>query len=938
MVFSRNCGCNALRNWIVTQSDVKDFGDLRNVTVLHYDKLGRIRLSRQLETKVDDPATAAADESAGIKTDMKYVFTADRNETWVSNPYRNSESTAPTRGWNIKRLDKAGRACYEESFAGSGDPTVGTQTPNACTCQPSPGAVAVTAHTYEASPSWTSERVVDAAGKVRQSYQDALGRLVALVEDPDTARYHTYYSYDLLNNLTQTQQVGTCSGDPVASRCSGGQTRAFVYTSLKRLSSATSPELSNNAISYVYDPNGNLASKISPGLQATFAYDPLNRIKTRTYSDGPTPSVTYCYDGKTWDQTIGGCSGSASAPSLGHLTEVGSSVSKTSYSYNYAGQITGSTQTTANQAFPFTYKYNAAFKLASETYPTGREIATEYDDAGRPKYLKGTFGGTEKYYIGNPNPTPPLTIQYAPHGALSSLPMANGVTETWSYNSRLQPTRIQAGSLLTILNCYQSSDDASDCGLLPVQGNNGNVQRQKITRNTQTWVQNYTYDALNRLSTATETTANGWTQTYGYDPYGNRWLASGLQLSSLTPTAQNVFDAATNRLVGTNNYDLRGNQRLYDAFTLTHDGDDKLLYATSSTKATKYEYDGEGRRVRAHSCSGSSPCEPGSGTSTTVFAYDAFGKLAVEYRPESDTTGTSFYTQDHLGSTRLETNSSGVQTQCSDYLPFGEEIPSGTTYGNRTTCFGVNDNKIKFTGKERDTETGLDYFLARYYSGAQGRFLSPDEFKGGIVDPFTGQDIETNTALPYADITDPQTLNKYAYVRNNPLRYTDPDGHCTDPLTCSMEFAGIGTLIEPGGGTVVGAVVGGIVGSAVAFFAGKAIIDHIHQSSDTSKSANKSESKPATQDQSQTTTPPPPGNQNDDRHGGGKTGQKYNVDRRASAEQKLESAKKELGDIRKITNKTKEQAARVRDLEKQVKHLQRKVAKKSEVHVRTEQH
>ncbi len=108
----------------------------------------------------------------------------------------------------------------------------------------------------------------------------------------------------------------------------------------------------------------------------------------------------------------------------------------------------------------------------------------------------------------------------------------------------------------------------------------------------------------------------------------------------------------------------------------------------------------------------------------------------------------------------------------------------------------------KFTSKERDSETGLDYFGARYFSAAQGRFTSPDEFKGGIVDPFTGQDIETNTALPYADITDPQTLDKYAYVRNNPLRYIDPDGHAPSDLVYDGEAHTV-TLIRSDG-TVAG--------------------------------------------------------------------------------------------------------------------------------------
>jgi RHS repeat-associated protein len=96
----------------------------------------------------------------------------------------------------------------------------------------------------------------------------------------------------------------------------------------------------------------------------------------------------------------------------------------------------------------------------------------------------------------------------------------------------------------------------------------------------------------------------------------------------------------------------------------------------------------------------------------------------------------------------------------------------------------------QLTGKERDAETGLDYFGARYYSGAQGRFTSPDEFTGGIVDPFTGRQVGQPGPLPYADITDPQTLNKYAYVRNNPLRYVDPDGHCIWDL-CVGEGAAV---------------------------------------------------------------------------------------------------------------------------------------------------
>ncbi len=98
-----------------------------------------------------------------------------------------------------------------------------------------------------------------------------------------------------------------------------------------------------------------------------------------------------------------------------------------------------------------------------------------------------------------------------------------------------------------------------------------------------------------------------------------------------------------------------------------------------------------------------------------------------------------------------------------DYLPFGEELGAGT--GGRTTAQGYSASdgiRQKFTLKERDNETGLDYFLARYHSSTQGRFTSPD--------------------APFADqfANNPQSWNLYAYVRNNPLVMVDPTGRFGD--------------------------------------------------------------------------------------------------------------------------------------------------------------
>jgi RHS repeat-associated protein len=85
----------------------------------------------------------------------------------------------------------------------------------------------------------------------------------------------------------------------------------------------------------------------------------------------------------------------------------------------------------------------------------------------------------------------------------------------------------------------------------------------------------------------------------------------------------------------------------------------------------------------------------------------------------------------------------------------------------------------RYTGKERDTESGNDYFDARYYSSAMGRFMSPDW-------------AENPAAIPYAELSNPQSLNLYSYAGNNPLRDVDPDGHevwlCADGSSNCQHF------------------------------------------------------------------------------------------------------------------------------------------------------
>ena len=235
---------------------------------------------------------------------------------------------------------------------------------------------------------------------------------------------------------------------------------------------------------------------------------------------------------------------------------------------------------------------------------------------------------------------------------------------------------------------------------------------------------------------------------------GNRWLSSTGPVNQTTELiVSNAFDAA-NRIGawdlatcynGASCYDAAGNLKVIPAIgaatvrTATYDAENRMTSATANGTTTTYVYDGDGRRVRKT-----------VGSVATTFVYDPFGNLAQEYGTPTD-TGPKYITTDHLGSTRLETDSGGAVSKCYDYLPFGEELGNGTS--GRGSCFGGSQYPAapdvlsnKFTSKERDAETGLDFFGARYMSSAQGGFTSADPF------------------LNSAKLWDPQTWNRYIFT------------------------------------------------------------------------------------------------------------------------------------------------------------------------------
>lgn len=680
-------------------------------------------------------------------------------------------------------------------------------------------------------------RIVDAWERWRWVRLDAAGRLAEVIE-PNPAGgngFQTKYSYNALNKLVRVEQ--------------DIQVRRFRYDSLGRLTHQKLAETeatlnlagqwstegtANDRWSevFTYDERSNLISRTDArAVKTIFKYkdssnvdDPLNRLQSVSYDTSgvpasvtvlPAPTVTYQYRTKT------------SAGSLIDVTQVrqvvASGVSTEDYDYDGEGRVKEKRLTFAgrSQAMTITYGYDALGRITQTTYPQQyrdnitnplrKAVVPSYDSVSRLAGLK----------VNNVDYASQLT--YNANSQIASLLVGSGpnqVTETYTYDERtnlLSTQSLKRGA--TTLMSYSYGYQRAYCdmpgaicdsdpkwsfhtGQLTSVSNNGPIGEWKN--------QKFYYDELGRLNKAEQFTwiqnpkspgSTGlewqqrvyWAQNYSYDRFGNRTSVSASNTTGLPVTADGVqtltFDSASNRITTVGFvYDPAGNQTQNNSGqSFVYDAAGRLAKVKSLSGATltTYTYGASNHRLITQTGSESS-------TDKTYYIWEG-NSLIVEYTEQPSATMpkwsknyiylagrllateapngsgeiVQYHHPDRLG-TKLVTNNIDTTSFSQATLPFGTALDAEST--------GATNRR--FTSYDRSATTGLDYAINRHYDSRQGRFTQSDPL-----------------GMAAASLADPQSLNMYSYVGNDPVNRVDPDGQFWGAL---IKFiAGLFTHLKP---------------------------------------------------------------------------------------------------------------------------------------------
>ncbi|HSC72098.1 MAG TPA: RHS repeat-associated core domain-containing protein, partial [Candidatus Methylomirabilis sp.] len=401
-----------------------------------------------------------------------------------------------------------------------------------------------------------------------------------------------------------------------------------------------------------------------------------------------------------------------------------------SYVYDALGRLSQTTRIIDGVAYTTATTYTPFGAPLTLRYPDAETLTSHYT-TGQLTALTSSTGGT--YASG---------IAYNAAGQLTELTYGNGAVTKRTYEEttlRLASIRTNEGALQNLHYTYD---------------NVGNVTKIEDYQDpTHAHDQNFTYDELNRLTTASGPYG---THNFSYSSIGNILTKEGVTYT-YGATMQTCNRVMPHAVTATSDgqrysYDCNGNLLADSERTLTWDADNRPSFITRGEATTSFLYSGDGVRVKKTGINATIRYVGGFEdhvTDSSTTKHIRVGSLHVATRVVGgDHPGTYYPHGDHLGSLNVLTSTSGAEVQRLTYLPYGETASDVHTLGFL---------KLRFTGQEEDPETGLYYYGARYYNPALGRFISPDSM------------------VPQPE--NPQDLNRYSYARNNPIKLVDPTGH-----------------------------------------------------------------------------------------------------------------------------------------------------------------
>jgi RHS repeat-associated protein len=604
-------------------------------------------------------------------------------------------------------------------------------------------------------------QITDALSNTTALAYDSRGLLTSVT---DALGNLTTFTYDTKGNLTSTTDpVGNtttltydAAGNVVSSTDALGRTTTFTYDGMNRLTQVT--DAAGGITRYGYDGNGNLVSVTdAKGQQTAFTYDqvnqlsqttnPLGQFKTFSYdlarnlvstTDAKNQTITFTYDAV--NQLINknlptGEVVSFAYDVMGNLTLAQDVDSQLTFQYDARGRLTRveTAATAAQPASQSDYLYDANGNLtqlsATAIGRGGQFLTYTYDALNRLTRASTGFSGFGQA----------PTFTYDALSRRTSMTLPDGVVANYTYDAASQLTSlVHQGSTGPIASFNYTYDALG----------NRTTMTEALGTNS------YAYDQLNRLTQATHPQPANPTETFTYDPVGNRLNS---HLSTL-----HSFDAA-NRLLEDSNfaytYDENGNltsktsKANGEVTTYTYDAENQLIRVDRPGLVAEYRYDALGRRIE----------KVVNGVSTRymyhnediILELDGANNVTALYihGPGIDEPLAMFRSVAGIQVVAFHADGLGSITTLTDLN--GNPVRSYTydSFGRLVAQTGTLTNSYTYTGRELDPESGLLYYRARYYDPSVGRFLHQDPI--GLA----GGDI-----------------NLYAYVRNNPVNSLDPEG------------------------------------------------------------------------------------------------------------------------------------------------------------------